>query len=354
MPKKWHFRHLNCHEAAGRLREVHTSTSNLPLIRLSSVNPFLTELARRNVDGGAILRGKGLPGDVPASSDLFASSLTIYEIVEQSAAVADDPYLGYTIGRNLNAEDWEPVARAVHDANTIGDLLRNFIVNALDHSSSTEFFMRTEGERTTFGFARATVPPFKPSQNDAFYLGFFIKLLRNATGPAWDPAQVLARVSSPSAIPRTEEMSRLAETDNAGMRISFPTEWQLSKIHKAIGGRANQSAGGQQLPESLVESVRAALRPHVNEADLDVAKAAKICGYEKRRLGRLLRRHGTTIIKEISAVREESARDKLLNSATPVAEIGESVGFNDPTIFSRAFKNWTGQSPQAFRRTHRT
>ena len=333
---------------------MHTSTSNLPLIRLSSVNPFLVELARRNVDGSAILKAKGLPGNVPASSDLFASSLTIYEIVEQSAAVADDPYLGYAIGRHLNSDDWEPVAKAVRDADTVGDLLRNFIVNALDHSSSTEFFMRTEGERTTFGFRREAVPPFKPAQNDAFYLGFFTKLLRSATGPYWDPSKVLGKVSAPAAIPKTDEMSRLAETDNVGMRISFPTEWQFSKIHKVAGNRPGQSVAGQQLPGSLVESVRAALRPHVHEQDLDVAKAASICGYEKRRLGRLLRKHGTTIIKEISAVREETARDKLLNSATPVAEIGESVGFNDPTIFSRAFKNWTGQSPQAFRRTHRT
>ena len=85
-----------------------------------------------------------------------------------------------------------------------------------------------------------------------------------------------------------------------------------------------------------------------------MSKAARICGYEKRRLGRLLRQQGTTIVKEVAAVRELEAKRALSGSNRPIAEIGESVGFRDATIFSRAFKNWTGQSPQHFRKNQRT
>ena len=74
-------------------------SANLPLIRLSSVNPFLIELSRRNLDGAAILRKMGLPGQVPASGDLFASALAIYEIVEECAMTADDRHLGHKIGQ---------------------------------------------------------------------------------------------------------------------------------------------------------------------------------------------------------------------------------------------------------------
>ena len=332
---------------------VHSSTANLPLIRLSAVNPFLMELERRGADGGSILRRLGLPDDIPASSDLFASAVSIYEIVEECAFAADDPHLGFGIGEALDLHQWEPIAKAIEKAETVGDLLRYFVVNALDHSTSTEFFVRTEGEKTTFGLNRVVTPPFKPAQNDAFYLGFFAKVLRQATGEQWEPGRVLAKVAMPEAIPSRRDLPRVAEGSSDGMRIAFPTNWQFSGIRKS-GFSSSAANGKAHIPESLVDSVHAALRPHVQEPDLTVDKAARICGYEKRRLGRLLRQQGTTIVKEIAEVRAAKARRALSESTRPVAEIGESVGFRDPTIFSRAFKNWTGHSPRQFRKLQKT
>ena len=335
-------------------QSMQATTSTLPLIRLSAVNPFLMELAKRNVDGGAILRSHGMPDVVPASSDLFVSPISVYEVVEESAFAADDPFIGFKIGEQLDLAQWEPIARAVQDAKTVGDLLRYFVVNALEHSSSTDFFVRTKGDRTTFGLNRVVVPPFRPAQNDAFYFGIFSKLLRQSTGEHWDASKVLANIAMPAVVPTGADYPRVAEGDSKGIRISFPTSWQFAPFKKSAVIKATAFESGAGIPGSLVDSVRAALRPHIHRPDLTVERAAKICGYEKRRLGRLLRKQGTTIVKEIAAVREASARDKLEHSSLRVAEIGQSVGFPDPTVFSRAFKNWTGQSPQQFRRTHRT
>jgi len=91
----------------------------------------------------------------------------------------------------------------------------------------------------------------------------------------------------------------------------------------------------------------------LREPDLTVAKAAKICGYNKRQLSRELREEGTTLSKEIAKLRAERAKTSLADTNQRVAEIALAVGFSDPTVFSRAFKNWTEQSPQEYRRTHR-
>lgn len=328
-------------------------STNLPLIRLSSVNPFLMELNRRNLDGGAILRKMGLPGQVPASSDLFASALTIYEIVEESAAVAKDPQIGLNLGKNLDIARWDPIARAAADAVTIGDLLRYFVVNALEHSSSTKFYLRTEGDRTTFGFERVVEPSITPAQNDAFYLGIFCKVLREATGPFWEATEVLAAVSDPSIIPSESGMPRILKGGRDGFSISFPTTWQFEKIQKSGFRVAPADAPDNVMPGSLVDAVRQALAPHIHDSSLDVARAADICGYSKRQLSRRLKEQGTTIISEIVRLKSDIACDQLVNSKTRVAEIGESVGFQDPTVFSRAFKNWTGQSPQQYRTINR-
>ena len=59
--------------------------SNIPLVRLSAINPFLKELAARDIDAGLLLEEQGLPTQVPASGDLFVSALSMYSLVEQSA-----------------------------------------------------------------------------------------------------------------------------------------------------------------------------------------------------------------------------------------------------------------------------
>ena len=328
-------------------------TSNLPLIRLSAINPFLLELRRLGEDAAALLRSLDLPEDIPASSELFVSSLSIYELVERSAEIAGDPYLGFRLGSQLDLNKWEPIALAASEAQTVGELLTRFTLNAVEHSSSTAFYLRIEGEHSAFGFERAISPPTLPGQNDAFYLGFMSRLLMHATHDRWDASQVLFLVADPNSIPMTEDRLRIAMGDRHGIQIRFPSSWLVKSYEKSIFQTNSVEKVVGQPPDSLLGSLHAALIPHLQEPDLTVAKAAKICGYNKRRLSRELRDEGTTLSKEIAKLRAERAKTSLADTNQRVAEIALAVGFSDPTVFSRAFKNWTEQSPQEYRRTHR-
>lgn len=329
-------------------------TTNLPLIRLSAVNPFLLELGRRGVDPRSMLHDLGLPAEVPASHDLFVASETVYTLVEKSADLAGDRFLGFSIGSALDLQAWDPIATSTEKASTVGELLSMFAVNAADHSSATRFQLSTEGERSTFGFERIRKPAFTPAQNDAFYMGFMLRLLKHATRDLWDAASVLFNVADPECIPANNEVYRVAKGGRSGVQISFPSQWLFVRFEKS---HFNSSLGKElshEMPRSLLDSLRSALRPHLHESDLTADRAAKICGHDRRRLSRELRDMGTTLSKEIANLRADRASRELVDTDQPVADIAEAVGFTDPTVFSRAFKNWTGQSPREYRRTHRS
>ena len=329
-------------------------TSNLPLIRLSAINPFLQELKRRGVDPRSMLHDLGLPTDVPASHDLFVASETVYELVEKSADLAQDNYLGFAIGSALDLQAWDPIATATDKASTVGELLTMFSVNAADHSSATKFQLSTDGERSTFGFERVRKPAFTPAQNDAFYMGFMLRLLKHATRDRWDAASVLFTVADPNCIPTNNEIFRVAKGGRSGVQISFPSQWLFERFEKSHFNSSLGKESSREMPRSLLESLRSALRPHLHESDLTADRAAKICGHDRRRLSRDLREMGTTLSKEITKLRADRASRELVDTDQPVAEIAEAVGFTDPTVFSRAFKNWTGQSPREYRRTHKS
>jgi AraC-like DNA-binding protein len=329
-------------------------TSNLPLIRLSAINPFLLELRRRGIDPRPMLEDLALPTNVPASTDLFVASTSVYEVIQKSAEIAEDPFLGHSIGSKLDLSDWDPIKEATESARTVGELLTMFAVNAAEHSTATNFYITTEGERSTFGFDRVVKPAFRPGQIDAFYMGLMLRLLKHATRDHWEAAKVLFTVADPLCIPPGNDAYRIAKGGRSGVRVRFPTQWLFKTFEKLQFKTRLNDGTSVEMPRSLLDSLRSALSPHLHESGLTADKAATICGHDRRRLSRELREMGTTLSKEITKLRAERASRKLVDTDHPVADIAEAVGFTDPTIFSRAFKNWTGQSPREYRRTHRS
>jgi AraC-like DNA-binding protein len=173
-------------------------------------------------------------------------------------------------------------------------------------------------------------------------------------GDRWQANLVLAEVCDPSAIPADLGPLTLAQGDNRGVSFAFPSEWLFEPFSKRFFTREHQRT--QEFvnpPVTLIDSLREALLPHIHESDLTVERGAAICGYEKRKLSRILRNKGTTLVGEIARLREERAVKELEESGRKIADIATSVGFKDPTVFSRAFKNWTGHSPQEYRKNSR-
>ncbi|MCO4860806.1 AraC family transcriptional regulator [Cupriavidus sp. WGlv3] len=69
-----------------------------------------------------------------------------------------------------------------------------------------------------------------------------------------------------------------------------------------------------------------------------------------RTLCRRLAAEGTTFQAIKDDVRRDIAIQRLTRSADPIAAIAFDVGFDNPTAFHRAFRHWTGSTPNAYRR----
>ena len=82
---------------------------------------------------------------------------------------------------------------------------------------------------------------------------------------------------------------------------------------------------------------------------VNAGHVAHLCGISKRTLVRRLAELGTTLKQELNQLRQQQAQDMLTVGATDIAQIGEKLGYPDPTVFTRAFKRWTGTTPREFR-----
>ena len=135
---------------------------------------------------------------------------------------------------------------------------------------------------------------------------------------------------------RTEDATKPFLTANDRIWKTFEPHLQqrLTKLH----GTAPTSV---RLKSILLESLPG------GEASID--ETARRLGMSARTLQRRLGREATSFKKIVRRTREELASHYLTNTQLSYPEIAYLIGFEEPSSFYRAFREWTGRTPESFR-----
>jgi AraC-like DNA-binding protein len=283
--------------------------------------------------------------------DMFVAAPVMYGLVEKLSAASGDPYFGVRIGEELDPFSWPPLAESADLSTTVGEFLLRFLIDAAEDASSVTYVLETKGTRTTFHEKRKVDGNLFPRHNDGFTIAFLLALLSQALGEHWQGNQVLARLCDPEVLPHNYLGVRAAITDTFGPSINFPCSWLVfplamirTKIYTSVELKKSP------IPAQWIEAFRQNLQRHIHEFDLTTERVAEICGYSKRTLARKLQTHGTSIQREVANMRKTRAKQELTTSNRKIAEIATMLGYADSTVFSHAFKRWTGVSPSQYRR----
>jgi len=107
------------------------------------------------------------------------------------------------------------------------------------------------------------------------------------------------------------------------------------------------------IPESLTQ-IKPYIEDHLGEP-LPNPVLARRTGMSVTGFERAFKRHfGTTAAQYVSEMRVREAGRLLLQTSDSIDEIAAATGFPNRAYLSRVFKKVTGESPAAFRRSHRT
>jgi AraC-like DNA-binding protein len=178
-----------------------------------------------------------------------------------------------------------------------------------------------------------------------------LQLLRLGTGPAWRPIEIHLEAAKP---PHAELIEELAERrvvwQQPSNAIAFPAALLAAPIAR---------------PAHVAPSVRGALVPAADFADsarqlvdalldlgiVDLPAAAESIHMSERSLQRRLTASGLSFTQLVEEARFARARRLLLDCGVKIVEISAELGYSDSANFTRAFRRWSGVSPQAFRKT---
>ena len=124
---------------------------------------------------------------------------------------------------------------------------------------------------------------------------------------------------------------------------------QGSAILKQLLLKVIETVDENALPTRMVEALDSYIRDNAGD-DISNTEIGAIFGYHPFYISKVLKdRKGTTLRQYIIAYRLKLAKKLLEESGKSVNEIAEECGFNDPSYFTKTFKNSFGMTPKEYR-----
>lgn len=101
-------------------------------------------------------------------------------------------------------------------------------------------------------------------------------------------------------------------------------------------------------PAQLESRVRALIRQLLPLGQCSMGQLASVLGVEPRTLQRRLSEKGLSYRRILNEEREQLARRYLDESEVSLRHLADLLGFEEQSVFSRSFRQWTGQTPTAY------
>lgn len=104
------------------------------------------------------------------------------------------------------------------------------------------------------------------------------------------------------------------------------------------------------LEPDFVDQIRRLLLPVLHAERAHMRTLCETTGLHPRTINRRLAEQGTTLRALVNEVRYDIARQMLRHTHLPVAAIAQVMGYSEPGVFVRAFRQWSGSTPDTWRK----
>lgn len=318
------------------------------------VPDLLRELA---VDSAKVFAAAGVAMDSFADPDALVPIADLARVVGLAARASERPDFGLLIADRART----------HQAGLLGEMFRGAddLRGAL-HELIRYFHLNTRGGIAVLtiesGVAELRLGLLGPYGDAALlfedaHIGVIFHHMRAFLGDSWRPIEVLLSHAAPA---RAAAYRRFFGVPVRFDALCTGLLFSADDLARPMIGREREKrrleaaaqAATSKLGIGFDEQVRWTIRSNLGVGKMTIVPVARALGMSRRTLNRRLAESGLTFAALLQSVRFATARQLLVESATPLAEIATAVGYGEASVFSNAFRSWSGVSPSEWRRQH--
>ncbi len=325
---------------------------NVPLVRVGTLYPFLRVLREigcpidKLLDECRLLRQldeKGPEDFVPFYSVLF--------YLEKTAQAESIENLGFVVGSRSDVTDLGTYGRMALQQTTIFKAMLYAQRYIGSYNTSLSHWIAEEGDHVRFHGRFNTHVKEGLSQADQFSQMINLDFLTRCLGSLWRPTEIRLQSGKPTGIDLEQQFGCRILFEQESSSISVPRSLLGERVRRSVvrGDRKNTPAL-ESPPRTFVESVCRVIAAQQFEGYSDIRLSAEAAGLTIRTLQRRLGEEGVTYSNLVDRVRFDRAVSMLEDTDSKMIDIAFEVGYEDPGSFTRAFRRWSGFSPQEFRK----
>lgn len=310
---------------------------------------------QRGADRVALLDAAPLDAATLADPDARVPLAAFYDLVEAAVGATGDPHLGLGFARRIDVEVFDALGFLLMTSATFGEALERMLRYQRLWNDGERYTAEIREDR-----AHITYTPFGPDRpahgqaaemfafdvlvNGGQLCGAPIRALaaRFRHAPAGDPAEKARLLGSPLVFG-----APITELVIPADALSLPLPHANEALSRFLDRQVRTMAERVPRAAPLGDRVRALLAERLHEG-ADLAALAARLRMSPRTLQRRLRDEGTSQQDLLDEARRARAA-AFLEAGMAIAEVAHLLGYSEPSAFHRAFRRWTGSTPEGFR-----
>jgi AraC-like DNA-binding protein len=300
-----------------------------------------------------VLRRASLPGDLLSRGPAMLTTEEYFRFWSALEQEGGDRDLALDIGQAISVETFSPPIMAALCSPTLGVAAQRIATyKPLVGPLRLDVADTADGLRIAYQWPPDQQPPALLAASE---LVFWVALARiatrhhvrpvNVTVPALprDPAPVEGFVGARVHTGDTHTVT-FSATDAAR---PFLTENE--PMWRFFAPELRRRLSDLQAQATVADRVRATLHETLPAGDSSMTAVTRRLAVSPRTLQRQLREEGTTYQAILASTREDLARHYLRRGNLRTGEIAYLLGYDDTNSFYRAFRSWTGTTPETLR-----
>ena len=322
--------------------------SQFHLANGACVAPMIEALKEAGAPVDQMLARSGLHRFRLDSPNIFVPAECMHDFFEIVARRETGPSLPYEIVSRYVLANME---RFGAEALGCSDLRAKFLFTCQHEArllSYETIALDVRGVRSVFAYSLAMPPGIARSWLQHLTVSLVMDGFKIAVGADWTPAELHLPDDVRDGMEEFVSDETVVRLNVPELAVVFPTE--ILALPMRRNDAATDAIGSApKLGPTMANRIEATLDSSTSDLVPTLEMLADLSGISRRTLQRRLRDEGQTISEVVDLWRFSRALKLISNPDFKVREIAAHIRYSHVTHFTRAFKRWTGITPQSFR-----
>lgn len=273
--------------------------------------------------------------------------------------IGDDAF-GLHVGERDSPKSYGLLGYVTSNSGTVGEAVNRLVRYQQIRTDAYKFSLEISGANAslTYVYQGSDVSPETRRHESEETLCSIIEFGRMMTGFNWMPREVRFEHARPKDVSEHERIFRAPVRFGKLMtQLVFDSSFlhlPLIEADATLGSLLEKQAEellkkSPKVEKTFAHRVRQLMKENLSGGELRMETVCRNLGNSKRTLQRKLTEEGTTYQKLLEETQCEMSKYYLRQPEITICEISDSLGFSESSAFHRAFRRWTGLTPNSFR-----